>query len=32
MLLQQLDNDEVTRDHAVIPARLFVRTSARVPA
>jgi DNA-binding LacI/PurR family transcriptional regulator len=32
MLLQQLDNDEVARDHAVIPTRLVVRASARVPA
>ncbi|HLL12632.1 MAG TPA: substrate-binding domain-containing protein, partial [Rubrivivax sp.] len=32
MLLQQLEDDAVTRDHAVIPARLVVRSSARVPA
>ena len=31
MLMQQLQNDAVTRDHAVIPARLVVRSSARVP-
>ena len=31
MLLQQLEDDAVTRDHAVIPARLVVRSSARVP-
>lgn len=31
MLLQQLENDAVTRDHSVIPARLVVRSSARVP-
>ena len=31
MLLQQLEDDAVTRDHAVIPARLVVRGSARLP-
>jgi DNA-binding LacI/PurR family transcriptional regulator len=31
MLLQQLEDDAVTRDHVVIPARLVVRGSARVP-
>ena len=31
MLLQQLENDAVTRDHAVVPARLVVRSSARLP-
>ena len=31
MLLQQLEDDAVTRDHAVTPARLIVRSSARVP-
>jgi DNA-binding LacI/PurR family transcriptional regulator len=32
MLLQQLEDDAVARDHAVVPARLVVRGSARVPA
>ena len=32
MLVQPLEDDAVTRDHAVIPARLVVRSSARVPA
>jgi len=31
MLLQQLEDDAVTRDHVVIPARLVVRGSARLP-
>lgn len=31
MLLQQLEDDAVTRDHVVIPARLVIRGSARVP-
>ena len=32
MLLQQLEDDAVTRDHVVIPARLVVRGSARLPS
>ena len=31
MLLQQLEDDAVTRDHVVIPTQLVVRTSARLP-
>ncbi|MFT7723616.1 MAG: LacI family DNA-binding transcriptional regulator [Roseateles sp.] len=31
MLLQQLDDDAVTRDHVVVPTRLVLRTSARLP-
>ena len=31
MLLQQLDDDAVTRDHLVVPTRLVVRDSARLP-
>ena len=31
MLLQQLEDDAVTRDHVVVPTRLVVRTSARLP-
>ena len=31
MLLQQLEDDAVTRDHVVVPARLVVRGSARLP-
>lgn len=31
MLLQQLDDDAVTRDHVVVPTRLVVRDSARLP-
>ena len=31
MLLRQLEDDAVTRDHVVIPTRLVVRASARVP-
>ena len=31
MLLQQLEDDAVTRDHVVIPTQLIVRSSARVP-
>ncbi|KQW44977.1 LacI family transcriptional regulator [Pelomonas sp. Root662] len=30
MLLQQLEDDAVTRDHVVVPTRLVVRTSARL--
>ncbi len=32
MLMQQLEDNAVKRDHVVIPARLVVRGSARVPA
>ena len=32
MLLRQLEDDEVTRDHVVIPADLVVRESARLPS
>ncbi|MBC7938983.1 MAG: LacI family DNA-binding transcriptional regulator [Chitinophagaceae bacterium] len=32
MLLKQLEDDAVTRDHVVIPARLVLRGSARLPA
>ena len=32
MLLQQLEHDAVTRDHVVVPTRLVVRSSARLPA
>ena len=31
MLLQQLEDDAVTRDHVVVPTRLVVRSSARQP-
>ncbi len=31
MLLQQLEDDAVTRDHVVIPTHLVVRSSARLP-
>ncbi len=31
MLLQQLEDDAVTRDHVVVPTRLVVRSSARLP-
>jgi DNA-binding LacI/PurR family transcriptional regulator len=31
MLLQQLEDDAVARDHAVVPAQLVVRDSARKP-
>ena len=31
MLLQQLEDDAVTRDHVVVPTRLVLRSSARVP-
>ena len=32
MLLQQLKDDAVTRDHVVVPTQLVVRSSARLPA
>ena len=32
MLLQQLEDDAVTRDHVVVPTRLVVRSSAKLPA
>ena len=32
MLLQQLEDDAVTRDHVVVPTQLVVRSSARLPA
>ncbi len=32
MLLQQLEDDAVTRDNVVVPAALVLRTSARLPA
>jgi len=31
MLLKQLEDDAVTRDHVVVPTRLVLRTSARLP-
>ena len=31
MLLQQLEDDAVTRDHVVVPTQLVVRSSARLP-
>ena len=31
MLLQQLEDDAVTRDHVVVPTRLVLRSSARLP-
>ena len=31
MLLQQLEDDAVTRDHAVVPTKLVVRSSAKLP-
>ncbi len=31
MLLQQLEDDAVTRDHVVVPTQLVLRTSARLP-
>lgn len=31
-LLQQLEDDAVTRDHVVVPTRLVLRASARLPA
>ena len=31
MLLQQLEDDAVTRDHVVVPTHMVVRTSARLP-
>jgi DNA-binding LacI/PurR family transcriptional regulator len=31
MLLQQLEDDAVTRDHVVVPTRLVQRSSARLP-
>lgn len=31
MLLQQLEDDAVTRDHLVVPTRLVLRSSARMP-
>ena len=31
MLLQQLEDDAVTRDHVVVPTKLVVRSSARLP-
>ena len=31
MLLQQLENDAVTRDHVVVPTQLALRASARLP-
>ena len=31
ILLQQLEDDAVTRDHVVVPTRLVVRSSARQP-
>ncbi len=31
MLLQQLEDDAVTRDHVVVPIKLVVRSSARLP-
>ena len=31
MLLQQLENDAVTRDHVVVPIKRVVRSSARLP-
>ncbi len=32
MLMQQLEEDTVTRDHIVVPTRLVLRASARLPA